>query len=242
MYDKIRISGEIEVISGLHIGGSSQFSAIGAVDSPVIRDTLSNHPIIPGSSLKGKMRTLLARYYSSKNKNIIKEANEDPEEIKNLFGSSQKSKGDNKVRKGRLQFRDAQLSNFEDLEAHMLDSPLEIKFENTINRLTGEANPRQIERVIRGSKFRFEIMYDAWFQGEEKVKEAIEKDFEIIKDGFQLLQLDYLGGHGSRGYGKIKFTRIEVDQVFGNSEEIDIDDLAEKLNEVIQEGAENNGV
>jgi len=240
MYDKIRISGEIEIISGLHIGGSSQFSAIGAVDLPVIRDTLSNHPIIPGSSLKGKMRTLLARYYSDKN--IIKEANEDPENIINLFGSSQKSKGDNKVIKGRLQFRDAQLSNFEDMEAHMLDSPLEIKFENTINRLTGEATPRQIERVIRGSKFHFEIMYDAWFREEEKVKEVIEKDFEIIKSGFQLLQLDYLGGHGSRGYGNIKFTRIEVDRVFGNSEEIDTDDLAETLNEFIQEGAENNGV
>ena len=57
MYAKVEISGVIEVVTGMHIGGSSAFSAIGAVDSPVIRDVRTNLPMLPGSSLKGKMRT-----------------------------------------------------------------------------------------------------------------------------------------------------------------------------------------
>ena len=64
MYAKIKIQGTVEVITGMHIGGSSAFSPIGAVDSPVMRDVRSSLPLIPGSSLKGKMRTLLAKTYN----------------------------------------------------------------------------------------------------------------------------------------------------------------------------------
>ena len=64
MFAKVKISGVLETITGLHIGGSSAFSAIGAVDSPVIRDARTNMPMIPGSSLKGKLRTLLAKKYN----------------------------------------------------------------------------------------------------------------------------------------------------------------------------------
>ena len=64
MYGKIQITGTMEIVTGTHIGGSSAFAAIGAVDSPIIRDVSTNLPMIPGSSLKGKMRTLLARQYT----------------------------------------------------------------------------------------------------------------------------------------------------------------------------------
>lgn len=66
MFAKLEITGTLEVLTGMHIGGSSAFAAIGAVDSPVIRDTLSDMPMIPGSSLKGKLRTLLAQQYNSR--------------------------------------------------------------------------------------------------------------------------------------------------------------------------------
>lgn len=61
MYGKILISCDLAVRTGLHIGAASGFSAIGAVDSPVVRDPLSGYPVVPGSSLKGKLRTLLSR-------------------------------------------------------------------------------------------------------------------------------------------------------------------------------------
>lgn len=240
MYDKLKITGEIEVVTGLHIGGSSQFSAIGAVDSPVIKDKVSNQPIIPGSSLKGKMRTLLAKYYSESN--IVKEPNQDTKELLNLFGSSVKSKLSNngntkeKIVQGRLQFKDAQLSNIPELKEQLLDTAVEVKFENGIDRLTAEATPRQIERVIRKAKFHFEIMYDAWFEFEEDEQciKRIEDDFEIIGDGMQLLQLDYLGGNGTRGYGKIEFGGLSVTHAFGESKMIDTDKLLSNLNEKIK--------
>ena len=77
MYAKIQITGKLEIVTGMHIGGSSAFAAIGAVDSPVIKDVRSNLPMIPGSSLKGKMRTLLAKAYNKDNKLVAKPDDDD---------------------------------------------------------------------------------------------------------------------------------------------------------------------
>lgn len=93
MYTKIQITGTIEVLTGMHIGGSSTFAAIGAVDSPVIKDVITGYPMIPGSSLKGKMRTLLAKAY---NESVANNPNQDCERIKRVFGSAEKdNKKDN---------------------------------------------------------------------------------------------------------------------------------------------------
>ena len=152
----------------MHIGGSSDFSAIGAIDSPVVRDTLTRLPLIPGSSLKGKMRYLLAKELN--NGILLNEPNNDQDEILRLFGSSDKDK----IRRARLKFNDIKLSNLAELETFNVSST-EVKFENTIDRKTAVANPRQIERVIAGSKFDFEIFYNL-----DDIKE-VEKDFENIK-------------------------------------------------------------
>ena len=64
MISKIEITSELEVLTGMHIGGTNEFAAIGAIDSPVVRDVISRLPMIPGSTLKGKMRTLMSRQYS----------------------------------------------------------------------------------------------------------------------------------------------------------------------------------
>ncbi len=204
MYAKIEITGIIEVCTGMHIGGSTTFSAIGAVDSPVIRDTLSDRPMIPGSSLKGKMRALLAKQY---NEGLVKTHDQDDERILRLFGSAEKKK------RSRLIFSDMMLSNMEELRQLGLNSATEVKFENTINRMTAVANPRQIERVVRGSEYRLSIIYDA-----EELDE-IEDDFSLILDGMRLLQYDYLGGNGSRGYGKIKFKDLQAEEVVGEIDE-----------------------
>jgi CRISPR-associated protein Csm3 len=207
MFGKIQITGELEVITGMHIGGSAQFAAIGAVDSPVVRDRRSDMPMIPGSSLKGKLRTLLAKRYSDKK--MLGNHEEDPEIVLRLFGSSEKGA----VKGSRLIFTDMIISNMEELKKEGLHSATEIKFENSINRLTAVANPRQIERTIRGSKFKFEIIYNV-----DEEKEILE-DFEAIKEGMILLQYDYLGGHGSRGYGRVEFHSIEAKAVIGDIDE-----------------------
>ena len=211
---KLVIEGTIVLKTGMHIGGSSDFSAIGAIDSPVVRDTLTRLPLIPGSSLKGKMRYLLAKELN--NGILLNEPNNDQDEILRLFGSSEKDK----IRRARLKFNDIKLSNLAELETFNVSST-EVKFENTIDRKTAVPKPRQIERVIAGSKFDFEIFYNL-----DDIKE-VEKDFENIKQGFDLLEFDYLGGHGTRGSGRIAFENLSVITAVGNFEKIDT------LNEIL---------
>lgn len=205
MYAKIQIIGTIEVVTGMHIGGSGAFAAIGAVDSPIIKDVITNLPLIPGSSLKGKMRTLLAKKY---NDGIVKIEHDAPC-IKRLFGSSK----DEEFRHGRLIFSDAIMINREELRERGMQSMTEVKFENTINRVTAVANPRQIERAVRGSKFELNIIYEA------DDPTAIEEDMKLVQEGLMLLEYDYLGGNGSRGYGKVNFKDISVDCVVGEVDE-----------------------
>lgn len=204
MFSKIQITGTIEVVTGMHIGGSDAFAAIGAIDSPVIIDPLSRKPIIPGSSLKGKIRALLAKAYNP----TVVNHNDDSEKISRLFGSSA---NDDKPITSRLIFSDMILDNYNELHSKGLDSITEVKFENTISRTTSVANPRQIERVIRGSKFKLNIIYDVL---EDYQDQALD-DIKILVEGMKLLQYDYLGGGGTRGNGKIKFSNVTADTVIG---------------------------
>ena len=117
------------------------------------------------------------------------------------------------------------LANEKELREQGLQGLTEVKFENTIDRITAVANPRQIERVIRGSEFDLDFIYEA-----EKEAEILE-DFEVLAEGMKLLQYDYLGGNGSRGYGKIKFHDLAADVVIGELPE----DIMEKCNELLRD-------
>ena len=204
----LKISGKIEVVTGMHIGGSGAFSAIGAVDSPVVKDSVTGLPLLPGSSLKGKMRTLLAKQY---NKVPAVNPDGDDECLTALFGCAEKGK----VKRSRVIFCDMLMENWDELKNHGLTSKTEIKFENTISRTTAVANPRQIERVVRGSRFPLEMVYEI-DDINEIDEEVIKKDMEILSTGFKLIEYDYLGGNGSRGYGKVKFRELDLDVLFGN--------------------------
>lgn len=201
---KILFTGNLQIITGLHIGGSSDFAPIGAVDSPFIRDPFTHAPIIPGSSLKGKMRTLLAKLKCKDY--VLNDVSADDIIVKRLFGSS----GKNFACPARLQFFDLfitkdTITNFNDLETDTYIG--EVKFENTINRITGAANPRQIERVPAGAVFDFKLVYNV-----ETVEELYE-DMGTLKQAFDLLENDYLGGHGSRGYGRVKLQNINLEVI-----------------------------
>ena len=199
---KLLIKGTIKLVTGLHIGTSGDFSAIGAVDTIVIRDSVTNKPMIPGSSLKGKMRYLLARA-NSESSLILPKIDEEPEYIKRLFGSSYPE-----IKTSRLQFQDMLLSDktIDEFKEFEFDLPYtEIKYENTINRATGIANPRQLERVPAGSEFDLKIVYNI-----EKI-EDFKEDMKNILLMMDVLEDDYLGGHGTRGYGRIKFKNLSFE-------------------------------
>lgn len=217
MFGKIQITGKIEIMTGMHIGTSDGFAAIGAVDSPVIRDAMTKLPMIPGSSLKGKMRTLLAKQY---NDNTFTLHEDDKECLKYLFGGT--IDGNKKVKTSRVIFSDMIMCNPKDLP----NNGTEVKFENRINRLTAVAMPRQIERVIRGAEFDLDIVYDV----EPDVDVAA--DFKLLAEGFKLLVYDYLGGHGTRGYGKVQFRELRADAVAGEVDKSVVEECNHILSEI----------
>lgn len=209
MLAKIEITGKIILKSGMHIGSSEAFAAIGAIDSPVARDPVSGLPYLPGSSLKGKMRSLLAKAYNENLK--IQARDEDDERIKRLFGCSKNADGN--PQSSRLIFSDAILNNMEELKRKGLSVPTEAKEENTINPLTAIANPRMIERVVKGAVFPLSLIYNAIDP------DTVEEDLSLLADGLRLLQYDYIGGHGSRGYGRIAIRDLDIACVIGEIDE-----------------------
>ena len=126
--------------------------------------------------------------------------------IQRLFGTA----GDIML-PARLQFFDIRMNrdSVTVLEQADTDTYLgEVKFENSINPVTGEANPRQIERVPAGAVFDFQLVYNV------TDAEQLREDMIKLANGLHLLQWDYLGGHGSRGYGRVRFTGWQVVSFF----------------------------
>ena len=220
MYSKIRITGVLETKTGMHIGGSSAFSAIGAVDSPVIKDVRNGKPMVPGSSLKGKIRTLLAKKY---NEAVVNPDN-DAECIRRVFGSAKKDK-DNKVHASKIIVSDMFLMNEDEIRNRGIESFTEVKFENSINRATAVANPRQIERAIMGLQFGIDMIYEV---DNGKEDEVID-DIKLLAEGMKMLEYDYLGGSGSRGYGKVQFFDMTAKVVIGALD----DSVVAEVNEVL---------
>ena len=202
-----KISGTILVETGLHIGAGSDVIEIGGMDNPIIKNPKTDMPYIPGSSIKGKMRSLMEWKLGKVADYEGKPCNCGKCEVCRVFGSSAGS--DSKIGPTRLIVRDAALSqkSYDNFINNSIPI-IEEKHENTINRITAEANPRPIERVVPGAEFDFEISYriiDTGDNGEED-----EKNFtDVVLTSLSLLELDFLGGGGSRGNGKIKFINLK---------------------------------
>ncbi|MCX7654160.1 MAG: type III-A CRISPR-associated RAMP protein Csm3 [Fervidobacterium sp.] len=247
---KYIVEAEIEAKTGLHIGSSKDTMKIGDVDNPVIKDA-NGVPYIPGSSLKGKMRALMEFYHEKLKPNLmiltksgatsirIHMCDEPDCPVCGLFGRNhgkhktvnENNKEFKNISPTRLIVRDAFLveeSITEEMKKNMGDDYTEIKFENNLDRITCEANPRQTERVPAGAVFkvsmvvnRYEIAYD-----DPNGSNSCDDQIKYLKElliAMQLLEDDYLGGQGSRGYGKIKFRNIRItykdNKVYANESE-----------------------
>lgn len=210
-----KIIGKIVVKTGLHIGAGNEKVEIGGMDNPIIRNPLTQEPYIPGSSIKGKMRSLL----EWKLEKVLNPSGKPGEpcscgkyncEICRVFGSANKSgKGDpdeNTKKKGptRIIVRDAVLTKEWKEKFNQGKSIVEEKNENSLNRITAVANPRPIERIVPDVEFDFEIAYR--IIDTDDGGELDKKYFNtVVLEGLKLLQEDFLGGGGSRGNGQIEF-------------------------------------
>lgn len=207
---KIYIEGKLTLLTGLHIGGSSDNVEIGGIDNIVIRTArrvgskIDNQPYIPGSSIKGKMRCLLEQM-----KGAAATGNND--DVNDLFGITERKDNprenvlEKQQTRSALIVRDAYLDkdsveilgNSENLSRYT-----ENKYENSIDRVNGTAgNPRQTERVPAGASFDVKFVINVW----DDAKSDENKLLALFKEGLNALENDYLGGSGSRGYGQIEF-------------------------------------
>ena len=210
-----KITGTIRIVTGLHIGAGDTELRIGGTDNPVVKHPFTNEPYIPGSSLKGKMRSLLelesgliantgGKPFGT---GILKKLDGDSKararaiNIMKLFGvSGADSQEGEAIGPARASFADAFLS--EESRRMVRDRHLsyfEIKSENFINRIEGTAeHPRFTERVAPGLTFDFSISF--------KKMDSDEDDLlALLLKGLKLVEYDALGGSGSRGYGRVLF-------------------------------------
>lgn len=207
----IRITGDLVCLTGLHIGSVKDSLGIGGSDSPVVLDKIRNVPIIPGSSLKGKMRSLLElttdKWLSDGGK--VHSCQDEDCDLCVVFGRG----ATENIAAGptRLIVRDAfptdatcqMWENAEDVVRGT-----ELKGENFLNRLTSAATPRFIDRVPAGSVFSFEMIFSVYCPEDLK-------RLAVVFRAMQLLEDSYLGGSGTRGYGKVAFQSVSLSERSG---------------------------
>jgi CRISPR-associated protein Csm3 len=212
----LTLRGTLRCVTGLRIGGEAQAIEIGGLDNPIIKDPLTGLPYVPGSSLKGKMRSLLEFRHNKVERSGDVHVCDDPGcVICRIFGTSA---GAGKVGPGRLIVRDAYLTDewkSKIRERLQKGQPItEIKYENTINRITARANPRQMERVPAGVEFQLEIGYRVFAENGDGGKKDREL-FQHVIEGLRLVEADTLGGSGSRGYGRVAFEGLALTDLTG---------------------------
>lgn len=223
---KLILEGELHCETGLHIGAGKGSLEIGGSDNPVVKDA-HGHPYIPGSSLRGKIRSLLEEFsgaavpselvYLSRRKGQevrIHQSDRPDDDICLLFGR-------NAGRMERVTGEPADSHNASPARLAVFDAPLEmdsitvsmrenlddelteVKSENAIDRITSQANPRTLERVPAGARFRVRFIMDVLCDEDAPL-------FGQLVQGLRLLEDDTLGGGGSRGSGRVRFAGLKL--------------------------------
>jgi CRISPR-associated protein Csm3 len=223
---KLILSGDLYCETGLHIGAGKGSLEIGGADNPVVKDAFGL-PYIPGSSLRGKIRSLLESslgltapadlIYLSKRKGQevrIHQSDRPDDEVCLLFGRNpgrmERVEGEaldsSMATPARLAVYDAPLdqdSITPQMRENLDDEITEVKSENAIDRITSQANPRTLERVPAGARFRVRMVLDILCEEDKALAGR-------LLEGLRLLEDDALGGGGSRGSGRIRFANLKL--------------------------------
>src|SRR5499427_2493213 len=223
---KLILEGELHCQTGLHVGAGKGSLEIGGSDNPVVKDS-HGRPYVPGSSLRGKIRSLLEQssglavpselVFLSRRKGQevrIHQSDRPDDDICLLFGRNpgrmERVQGEtlesSQATPARLAVFDAPLdpdSITPQMRENLDDELTEVKSENAIDRITSQANPRTLERVPAGSRFRFRMVLDVLCEEDAPL-------FGQFVQGLRLIEDDTLGGGGSRGSGRISFSGLRL--------------------------------
>ena len=201
-----KIEGKITLMTGTRIGGDSGEIEIGGNDNPIVRNPRNGEPYIPGSSIKGKMRSLFEWLSGDIEKSgDIHQCDKDDCSTCRIFGRGAAKSAN--VGPTRLVVRDAYLGDESKKELIKMKerkgTDTEMKYENTINRITSKAMPRNVERIPAGISFDFEMTYKIFDIDDNGMVDI--NNLEKVKKALKLVELDGIGGGVSRGNGQIKF-------------------------------------
>jgi CRISPR-associated protein Csm3 len=223
---KLILEGEISCHTGLHIGAGKGSLEIGGADNPVVKDAFGI-PYIPGSSLRGRLRSLLEQslglavpselVFLSKRRGQevrIHQSDRPDDEICILFGRNSgrmEKVGGEAIESAtatpaRLTVYDAPLvvdSISPQMRENLDDELTEVKSENAVDRITSQANPRTLERVPAGARFRFRAVLDILCPEDRPLLARVAEALRLLED-------DALGGGGSRGSGRVSFTALNL--------------------------------
>lgn len=223
---KLIVEGELQCQTGLHIGAGKGSLEIGGADNPVVKDAFGI-PYIPGSSLRGRLRSLLEQtlglavpnelVFLSKRKGQevrIHQSDRPDDEVCVLFGRNpgrvEKVSGETLEAPGatpaRLTVYDAPLvvdSITPQMRENLDDELTEVKSENAVDRITSQANPRTLERVPAGARFRFRMVLDVLCEEDKPLLARVAEALRLLED-------DALGGGGSRGSGRVTFSGLSL--------------------------------
>ncbi len=223
---KLILEGDLLCETGLHIGAGKGSLEIGGADNPVVKDAFGR-PYIPGSSLRGKLRSLLEQssglavpselVYLSRRKGQevrIHQSDRPDDSICLLFGRNpgrmEKVTGEAleaaNATPARLAVYDAPLdaeSITPQMRENLDDELTEVKSENAIDRITSQANPRTLERVPAGARFHVRFVLDVLCPEDRGLVGR-------LVEGLRLLEDDALGGGGSRGSGRVRFANLKI--------------------------------
>src|SRR5919205_3792576 len=223
---KLLLEGDLHCQTGLHVGAGKGSLEIGGSDNPVVKDAFGR-PYVPGSSLRGKIRALLEQssglavpselVYLSRRKGQevrIHQSDRPDDEICLLFGRNpgrmERVQGEaldtSQATPARLAVFDAPLdadSITPQMRENLDDELTEVKSENAIDRITSQANPRTLERVPAGARFRIRMVLDVMCEEDAPL-------FARVLEGLRLLEDDSLGGGGSRGSGRVSFAGLRL--------------------------------
>lgn len=216
LFGRVIIKAEIHALSGLHIGGSGAGLEIGGLDKEVIRNPINQRPYIPGSSLRGKMRSQSEKVLGLPQNNRIAQVKihtcKTEEEyhkdggcaVCHVFGVPAEIgyTGPTRLIVRDVMLTDKSASALEHAHSELLYS--ELKTEAAIDRVTSAASPRTIERVPAGAVFGPSELVFSLFDKEDFGR------LKLVVDALQLVEDDYLGGSGSRGSGKVQFRNIVI--------------------------------
>jgi CRISPR-associated protein Csm3 len=206
----VKLAFRVTLAEGTRIGGSGGGLQIGEIVEPnlmAIRNPANGEFYIPGSSLKGKLRSVLERELGKCEGGSPCTCGEVGCMVCTVFGAHLKAKPE--CAPTRIVVRDSPMSadaKASFIEAQRTGKPTtEEKTENIINRKSGAAeHPRTGERVLADTTFDGEILLHI-YEGDDAKKMT-----DFVRHGLGIIQeASSIGASGSRGYGKVRFEDLK---------------------------------